>query len=347
MSEDKERKSSKKSAGASNDIDFRTFIKKSWKSVTSKCDKRSIDPVVIDQLNFILNRIGKYVVQKANNTTSKTFLKNDVLKSINSLIDPTYWKYLDKEVDEKLHLLEKRNKDKGSVSEDLGLIIPLPRVARFFKPYSKRKSLKAVVALTCFLNMLVRDALEETKNYTEHTKKGNARVRPECLYGSIFRTKNPKKPDEKISPVNEHYVRNMKGLLCKLNITILASGINSENNVHIRNRTKTTKTTREACDGHRFRAGTVANKEIEKFQKQTAYNLVTAQRPLHLLIKEIIDNDEIRISRNAVVVTQLYIENYIRNILRKANILSHHSNRIGVMKKDIDAVMKQDGDCNL
>jgi histone H3/H4 len=86
---------------------------------------------------------------------------------------------------------------------------------------------------------------------------------------------------------------------------------------------------------HRFRPGTVAIREIKKFQK-TSNCLIFARFPFERFVRSIVNiNNNIKISKDVFVILQYYIEQYIVSILKDANYAAIHTGRVKLMSSDI------------
>ena len=92
---------------------------------------------------------------------------------------------------------------------------------------------------------------------------------------------------------------------------------------------------------HRFRPGTVAIRDIRKFQKIS--NCLTCTKlPFEKLIrkifKELNNNNNIKINKEIFIILQYFIEQQTVNMLKYANLISIHSGRVKVLGKDINLI---------
>ncbi|KQK05678.1 hypothetical protein BRADI_2g21812v3 [Brachypodium distachyon] len=95
---------------------------------------------------------------------------------------------------------------------------------------------------------------------------------------------------------------------------------------------------------HRFRAGTVALREIRKYQKSP--ELLIPFAPFVRLIKEISNFYSPEISRwtpQALVALQEAAEYHLVNIFEKANYCAIHAKRVTMMQKDIQLARRISG----
>ncbi|XP_072988396.1 histone H3.3-like [Typha latifolia] len=86
---------------------------------------------------------------------------------------------------------------------------------------------------------------------------------------------------------------------------------------------------------HRFRPGTVALREIRKFQKTT--ELLIRKMPFQRLVREIAQDFkmDLRFQSHAVLALQEAAESYIIGMFEDANLCAIHAKRVTIMTKDI------------
>jgi len=90
---------------------------------------------------------------------------------------------------------------------------------------------------------------------------------------------------------------------------------------------------------HRFRPGTVALREIRKFQKST--DLLIRKAPFQRLVREVAqemkprDEDAIRMQGAAIAALQEACESYLVNLFKDINICAIHARRVTIMPKDL------------
>ncbi|KAH7702417.1 histone H3.3 [Aphelenchoides avenae] len=107
---------------------------------------------------------------------------------------------------------------------------------------------------------------------------------------------------------------------------------------------------------HRYRPGTVALREIRRYQKST--ELVIRKLPFQRLVREISDNlakdreiEPWRYQSAAIGALQHAAEAYLTNLFEDANMCAIHAKRVTIMQKDIQLArrirgehLKNDGD---
>ena len=90
---------------------------------------------------------------------------------------------------------------------------------------------------------------------------------------------------------------------------------------------------------HRFRPGTVALREIKKYQKMS--NCLTfAKFPFERIVRSVVNKYKpgMKISKDVFIILQYYIEQYVVDILKDANAAAIHAGRVKLMLTDIDFI---------
>jgi len=87
---------------------------------------------------------------------------------------------------------------------------------------------------------------------------------------------------------------------------------------------------------HRYRPGTVALREIRKYQKST--ELLIRKLPFQRLVREIITNNlnlELRVQSTAILCLQEAAEAYLVSLFEDTNLCALHAKRVTIMTKDM------------
>ena len=86
---------------------------------------------------------------------------------------------------------------------------------------------------------------------------------------------------------------------------------------------------------HRYRPGTVALREIRKYQKST--DLLIRKAPFQRLIREIAQDYEtdVRFQSTAVLALQEAAEMYLIGLFEDTNLCAIHAKRVTIMPNDI------------
>ena len=86
---------------------------------------------------------------------------------------------------------------------------------------------------------------------------------------------------------------------------------------------------------HRFRPGTVALREIRKYQKST--ELLIRKLPFQRLVRELAQDfrNDLRFQSSAVLALQEASEAYLVGLFEDTNLCAIHAKRVTIMPKDI------------
>lgn len=88
---------------------------------------------------------------------------------------------------------------------------------------------------------------------------------------------------------------------------------------------------------HKFRSGTVALREIRRYQKSV--DLLLRKRPFARLVREICDEMEtksvLRFQANAILAIQVAAEDYLVQRFEHANLCAIHAKRVTIMISDL------------
>lgn len=93
---------------------------------------------------------------------------------------------------------------------------------------------------------------------------------------------------------------------------------------------------------HRFRPGSVALRQIRKYQKST--DLLLRKQPFQRVVKKIVKDlypdKDYRWQSNAILALQEACESYIVGLFEDANECAIHAKRVTVMGKDIQLALR-------
>ncbi|KAI5432219.1 hypothetical protein KIW84_036100, partial [Lathyrus oleraceus] len=95
---------------------------------------------------------------------------------------------------------------------------------------------------------------------------------------------------------------------------------------------------------HRFRPGTVALREIRKYQKST--ELLIRKLPFQRLVREIAQDfkTDLRFQSSAVSALQEAAEAYLVGLFEDTNLCAIHAKRVTIMPKDIQLARRIRGE---
>lgn len=102
---------------------------------------------------------------------------------------------------------------------------------------------------------------------------------------------------------------------------------------------------------HRFRPGTVALREIRKYQRST--ELLIRKLPFQRLVREICEdvkrstNDEpVRFQSSALIALQEATEAYLVGLFEDTNLCALHARRVTIMPRDMQLARRIRGERN-
>ena len=91
---------------------------------------------------------------------------------------------------------------------------------------------------------------------------------------------------------------------------------------------------------HRYRPGTVALREIHKYQKST--DLLLRKLPFQCLVREVTQDvcGDLRFQATALAASQEASEAYLIGLLEDTNLCAIHARRVTIMPKDLQLSRK-------
>ena len=95
---------------------------------------------------------------------------------------------------------------------------------------------------------------------------------------------------------------------------------------------------------HRYRPGTVALREIRKYQKST--ELLIRKLPFQRLVREIASEfkNDLRFQSSAVLALQEATEAYLVGLFEDTNLAAIHAKRVTIMPKDLQLARRIRGE---
>jgi histone H3 len=107
---------------------------------------------------------------------------------------------------------------------------------------------------------------------------------------------------------------------------------------------KSAPTTGGVKKPHRYRPGTVALREIRKYQKST--DLLIRKAPFQRLVREIAQDfkTDLRFQSTAVLALQEASEAYLVGLFEDTNLCAIHAKRVTIMPKDIQLARRIRGE---
>lgn len=97
---------------------------------------------------------------------------------------------------------------------------------------------------------------------------------------------------------------------------------------------------------HRYKPGTVALREIRKYQKST--ELLIRKLPFQRLVREIANDykSDLRFQSSAVLALQEASESYLVGLFEDTNLCAIHAKRVTIMAKDMQLARRIRGEKN-
>ena len=95
---------------------------------------------------------------------------------------------------------------------------------------------------------------------------------------------------------------------------------------------------------HRYRPGTVALREIRRYQKSS--ELLVRKLPFQRLVREIAQNikPELRFQATSVLALQEAAESFLVSLFEDTNLCAIHAKRITIMPKDVQLARRIRGE---
>ena len=95
---------------------------------------------------------------------------------------------------------------------------------------------------------------------------------------------------------------------------------------------------------HRYRPGTVALREIRRYQKST--ELLIRKAPFQRLVREIAQNfhSDLKFQSNAIMAMQEASEVYLVTLFEDTNLCALHAGRVTIFPKDIQLARRIRGE---
>jgi histone H3 len=96
---------------------------------------------------------------------------------------------------------------------------------------------------------------------------------------------------------------------------------------------------------HRYRPGTVALREIRRYQK--SINLLIRKLPFQRLVRELARNfkADLRFQSTAILALQEATEAYLVSLFEDTNLCALHAKRVTIMPRDLHLARRIRGEC--
>ena len=311
---------------------FETYISKVLKQIT---DKNGITSNCKQQLNSALCIIARNICLTVTRLTEIAKKKTISDKEVSNAVKIIFSGDLaTNSIREGLKSVDKFNseKSKGSSRQcKAGIIFPPSIAEKFLRNFGYYKIMvtsSSPVFLAAVLEYLAVEILLLASKSSVNNKRIRVTIR-----------------DLQIAVGGDY---ELSKLFEKLGISFLGGGVIPYIHpclISKKPRKKSNKPS-ESVDGvkktHRFRPGTVALREIRKYQKMS--NCLTfAKFPFERFVRNIVNkyNFGMKISKDVFIILQYYIEQYVVSILKDSNTAAIHAGRVKLMVTDIEFI------CNL
>ena len=303
---------------------FETFISKVLKQVS---ENAGITSNAKQQLNSFLCTLAKYISRISKELTihgkKKTISEKEISNSIKIVLSGGLLDNSILEGEKSVNIFINSN-DKGSRQNKAKIIFPPSITEKFLRNFGYSKIMitnTSSVYLSAVLEYITYEILDLSLNYCKENKRSRITIRD--IEVSIRNDEEFNKIFRKIN-----YIFLGGGAIPFIHPSLLAK--------------KKKKLSSKKNKKYKFRPGTIAIKDIKKFQKlsdtllfpKSSFEKFTRQ-----LFKEnkLANNigSPIKISKEVFIVLQYYIEQFIIRILYNSNFLAIHSGRIKVISSDI------------
>lgn len=303
---------------------FETYILKILKQTTPE---HSITANAKQQLNSAIcylateiTKIALYLTQKAK---KKTLSEKEVLQAVKILF-PTELS-TNAVFEGERSILKFTNEDRKNASrqDKAGIIFPPSITEKFLRNFDYSNYMvtkKAPIFLAAVLEYLTQDILQLSAEIANDNNRVRITIRD--LELSV-------RMDPELSI-----------LFTKCNIAFIGGGVVPFIHSSLLSKKPQKKNAiNPPKKNRRFRPGTVAIREIKKYQKLSNC-IIFSKLPFEKYTRQIVSryNDKIKISKHLFIVLQYYIESYIIEILKDANKISNHCKRVKVIPEDINLV---------
>ncbi|XP_044748725.1 uncharacterized protein LOC123309601 [Coccinella septempunctata] len=249
-----------------------------------------------------------------------------------------------------------RGKVKGkakSRSNRAGLQFPVGRIHRLLRKgnYAERVGAGAPVYLAAVMEYLAAEVLELAGNAARDNKK--TRIIPRHLQLAIRNDEELNKLLSGVTIAQGGVLPNIQAVECSLSYIMARTKQTARKSTggkapRKQLATKAARKSAPATGGvkkpHRYRPGTVALREIRRYQKST--ELLIRKLPFQRLVREIAQDfkTDLRFQSSAVMALQEASEAYLVGLFEDTNLCAIHAKRVTIMPKDIQLARRIRGE---
>jgi histone H2A len=306
---------------------FEIFISKILKQVS---EHGNITLNAKQQLNSFLCILAKKISYISSELTifskKKTISEKEVRNSIKLILIDDILKNSLIEGEKAIETFEK-NDIGGSRQNKAGIIFPPSITEKFLRNFGNSKLMitsLAPIYLAAVLEYLTFEILDLSNNYVNDDKRVRITIR-----------------DIEIAIRNDY---ELDKLFNKINVSFLGGGVIPFIHPSLIRKSKKKYFKRKENEKekkHKYRLGTVAVRNIRKYQKMSDV-LIISKSPFEKIIREIFKENKIndtdnnfKISKDVFIILQYFIEQFIVKLLYNANYLAIHSSRVKLLPSDI------------
>jgi histone H2A len=307
---------------------FEIYISKVLKKI---CDC-GITADAKQQLNSFLCILSKNVSNIVLDLTlfgkKKTISEKEIMNALNVVLPGELLKNSVLEGNKSISKFKENNETKGTRQTKAQIIFPPSITEKFLRNFGNSKIMvtsNAPVFLASVLEYLTYEILDLASIYCKDNKRIRITVRDlEVVIRSDVE---------------------LNKLFTKLNVTFLGGGVvpyihDSLLKKPKKKRVKNINNTVSNKTQHRFRPGTVAIRDIKKYQKSSD-SLILAKSSFEKIVRHILKEnreekeDNVKISKDVFIILQHFIEQYIVKLFYNSNFLAIHSGRVKLLSVDI------------
>ncbi|KAM3849664.1 histone H2A-like [Diretmus argenteus] len=226
-------------------------------------------------------------------------------------------------------------------SSRAGLQFPVGRVHRLLRKgnYAQRVGAGAPVYLAAVLEYLTAEILELAGNAARDNKK--TRIIPRHLQLAV-------RNDGELNKLLGGVTIAQGGVLPNIQAVLLPKKTEKPGKAKKQLATEAARESAPATGGvkkpHRYRPGTVALREIRRYQKST--ELLILKLPFQRLVREIAQDfkTDLRFQSSAVMALQEASQAYLVGLFEDTNLCAIHAKRVTIMPKDIQLARRIRGE---
>lgn len=307
---------------------FEIFISKVIKQVSEKCN---ITSNAKQQLNSFLCILAKKISSFAFELTifskKKTISHKEVSSSIKMILGDGVLKNSILEGEKAINKFKESQKNNGSRKTKAGIIFSPSICEKFLRNFGNFNIMVTVFApvyLAAVLEYLTYEILDLASNYVQIDKRIRITIR-----------------DIEVSVRNDF---ELDKLFNTLNISFLGGGVLPYIHPSLtKKKKKKYNIIKNEKTKYRYRPGTVALKNIKKYQKLSdtlIFSKCSFEKFVRSIFKENkeienVDSEQLKISKEVFIIIQYFIEQFIVKILYNANFLAIHARRVKILPIDI------------